>query len=157
VSVSDVGAVVRPLNRPRLDRSRSNRRRSAETPQQTEARRAADRSCSRRRQSCAHHFGQLLCRATSRAIVARLYIICPKFVSASVCRTAPVGYSRQNKPRHGTGSGRCARTDGRRRPGVYSGVLPASAAHGRRSGAPDSLRPDPPEDCRPQVPVMPLS
>jgi len=35
VNVSNVGAVDRPLNRPRLDRSRSNRRRSAETPQQT--------------------------------------------------------------------------------------------------------------------------
>ena len=28
---------------------------------------------------------------------------------------------------------------------------------GRRSGVPDSLGPDPPEDCRPQVPVIPLS
>jgi len=43
------------------DRSRSNRHRSVETPQ-TEARRSADHCCSRRRRSCAHHFGQLSCR-----------------------------------------------------------------------------------------------
>ena len=48
---------------------------------------------------------------------------------------------------------RRSRTDGR--PGVYSGATPSSAAHGRRSGASDLLRPDPPQDCRPQVPVMP--
>jgi len=38
-------------------------------------------------------------------------------------------------------------------PGVYSEAMPASAAQGRRSGAPDSLRPNPPEDCQLQVPV----
>ena len=49
-------------------------------------------------------------------------------------------------------TGRRSRTDGRL--GVYSGAMPASAAQVRRSGAPDSLWPDPPEDWRPQVPVM---
>ena len=32
--------------------------------------------------------------------------------------------------------------------------MPASATKVRRSGAPDSLRSDPPEDYRPQVPVI---
>jgi len=57
--------------------------------------------------------------------------------------------------RDGAGTGRCARTGGR--PGVYSGAMPASVAQGRRSGVPASLRPDPPEGCRPQVPAMQLS
>jgi len=49
-------------------------------------------------------------------------------------------------------TGRRARTDGRL--GVYSEAMPAWAAQVRRSGAPDSLWPDPPKDWRPQVPVM---
>jgi len=40
------------------------------------------------------------------------------------------------------------------RPGVYSGAMPTSAAQGWRSGAPDSLPPDPKEDCRSQLSVM---
>jgi len=79
--------------------------------------------------------------------------VCPlsyiQFVQSLSARlSAPVRLAKQ------AGTGRCARTDGRL--GVYSGALPPWAAHGRRSGAPDSLLTDPPEDCRPQVPVMPL-
>jgi len=49
-------------------------------------------------------------------------------------------------------TGRCAKTD--RRPGVYSGAMPASAARSAEwmTGL---AAVDPPEDCRPQVPVIP--
>jgi len=58
-----------------------------------------------------------------------LYLICPKFC---LCLRLCPG----RLPDH------CWIHSGR--PGVYSGAMPASAAQGRRSGAPDSLRPDPP-------------
>ena len=63
--------------------------------------------------------------------------------------SAAVGYS-PNNPGQGAVPGR---TDARV---LTGGAMSASAAQGRRNGAPDPLQPDQPEDCRPQVSVMPL-
>jgi len=77
-------------------------------------------------------------------------MICP----ASVCAVCLSTLATRHQTSRRRQTVRRARTDGR--PGVYSGAMPASADQVRRSGAPDSLRPDPPEDCRPQVHVVPL-